>query len=319
MSETDISQSQEDFKSLEVTEHDIALERAQMLIEGERWEQALAELQKALVAEPESPLARHLSGICYLYMGEYEKAKHEEKLALELYPDFDDAYWILANIALQQEKYSEGLKAIKVALEMDPSDAEYYVTKASLLLDSNKFQAALDATDEALKLEPENESAGGIRTLALSSLGRHDEAEIQAQNVMKSAPDDPLSWYQKGAQLFAQKRLDESRHALLESLRLDPENAEAEMMLMKVMSAQKGFFALFWRWTLFLLQYPPTTQRVIIIGLFLFTRIIRGIGQSNPKLAPITIPITVIWVLFCIYTWSAESLFKLSVRKGWIK
>jgi tetratricopeptide (TPR) repeat protein len=136
---------------------------------------------------------------------------------------------------------------------------------------------------------------------------------------MAASPDSALAWYQRGLQLFAIGNFDEARHAALESLRIDPADHDAEMLLLRVMSTQKGFFSLYWRWIQWLFSFTPNVRGMILIGLFVFMRVIRGLGERNPSLMPLILPVIIIWIFFCLYTWTAAPMFRFAVRKGWIK
>lgn len=300
-------------------QYNTAIKRAKVLINAARWDNAKQELFKALSADPGSATAHYYMSVCYYNLNELDKAKNEAKLAISLSPDYANAYLSLANIALKKEKYSEGLKAIKTALELDPARVDLHVTRSALLINSGDLKKGLNAAEEALRLDPNNKTAGSNRTIALTKLGRHNEADIQANAVISGSPDSAMAWYQKGIQLFGSGKLDEAREAVLESLRLKPENKNAEELLFRIMSAQKGFFSLFWKWNLLLWKFPPSIRWIISISLYLFIRGLTNAVKQYPALTPIAAIIICIWFIFCIYTWIARSTFRLAVRKGWIK
>ena len=295
------------------------MSRARALIDVDNMDAALAELREALTHDPESVYAHYLASVCLGRLGRNAVAKFEAKEAIRLDPDFPYAYWALANVALDEEKYGEGLRAIDTALSMCPTEALFLATKSVLLFDSDKPKQALEFAENALEFDPEDETARHVRALALVRLGRQNQAEAEVLENLRENADSSVVWHQRGIQLFAQGRLDEARTAFLESLRIDPENTSAQTGLMKTISAQKGFFSMFWRWTIFLYRFSPSTRYCIIFGLYFVVKVIRIIARRNPFYRPVLLPIIGLWALFCIYTWISQPLLRLAIRKGWIK
>ncbi|MHB0935601.1 MAG: tetratricopeptide repeat protein [Armatimonadota bacterium] len=296
-----------------------AVARARALVEVEKWERALTELRQALALDPNGIEAHYLSGLCYLKLGQHEKARAAARQTVGLYPAFAPGFALLAQIDFDQDRYRNGLKQIDKALEIDPDDADYLALKAALLLNSHKTEKALQHAVEALCLDPENTFANHVRALALTNLGRHAEAEMITRTALSRDPDSAVAWYQRGVQLLGQGRVDEAKAAYLEALRIDPELTEAQDGLMKIVALRHPFFALFWRWTIYMHRFPQGMRWLIIGGMWLLMQLLKIIARGMPQFAPIILPFMVLYVLFCIYTWVAGPLFLLAVRKGWIR
>jgi TolB-like protein/class 3 adenylate cyclase len=78
------------------------------------------------------------------------------------------------------------------ALALDPSNADAYVAKSFYLsLTSHKYSEALGVTDAGLAANPNNVSLFFPRLVAENSLGRFEQAKIDAQRAMKLSPHDP--------------------------------------------------------------------------------------------------------------------------------
>ncbi len=298
---------------------DSAIERASALIDVGKWDHALQHIHSALAADPDSEYAHYLAGFCHYSLSNYKDARNEAKNAIALSPDFPYGYWLEAAVAHQQDRYKEGLKAIATALELDSEEPPFHATRAALLLGSGQAEQALGAAEEALRLDPDDDYAQSIRTLALPQLGRHTEADQQALESLRQSSGSSPAWHQRGVQLFAEGKVEEARQAELEALRLDPENEQAQEALMKTVAAKHPFFSLFWRWTIFLYRFPQRTRYFILFGLLVGVRILRMLARSSPALRPVVIAVLAAYVTFCIYTWVAQPLFRLAVRKGWIR
>ena len=295
------------------------VDRAKALIEVEKWERAQDELQQALALEPDDLETHYLSGWCALKLGQHDKARESARRALGIFPAFAPGFALLAQTDFDQDRHRDGLRQIDKALELDPDDADYLALKAALLLNSKQTEKALQHALEALRLEPENTFANHVRAIALTNLGRHAEAEMVTRTALSHDPDSAIAWYQRGVQQLQQGRVQDAKAAYLEALRIDPEMAEAQDGLMKIIALRHPFFALFWRWTLFLHRFPPGMRWLVIGGLWLVMQVLRVAVRHNPGLAPVIVPVAIVYALFCIYTWVAGPLFRLAVNKGWIR
>lgn len=296
-----------------------AIERAQTLVDAAKWDAALKEARAALASEPDSSDAHRIVGLCHYMLSNYKEAYSAAKLTLQYDPEEPWGYWLLAVTCERQNRYKEALHAIDKAIELDTEEGAFHSARALILLNSNRPEPALKSAEEALRLDPDDTEAKQVRTLALSNLGRHSEAGQEALDNLRIASDEFTAWYARAQQLFLQGSIDEARKAILEALRLNPEDEDAQSLLMRILGARHSFFGLFWRWTIFLHKFPPQARTAMIIGIIIVMRVFRAVANSTPMLRPVLVPIIALWVLFCIYTWVSQPLFKLAVRKGWIR
>ena len=88
---------------------------------------------------------------------------------------------------------------------------------------------------------------------------------------------------------------------------------------MKIVAARHPFFALFWRWSLFLYRFPKHFRYAIIFGIVIVIELLECVAGRYPSLQPVVSPLWAVWMLFCVYTWVSRLLFKLAVRRRWIK
>lgn len=303
-----------------------AIQRAQVLADLGKYDHALREAQNALAADPESSRAHYLAGLCYVHLKDYKKAEHELKQAIRLDPDWAWPHWMMANMCVPRKKIRQGLREIDLALELDSNVPMFYATKGALFLNEGKPEKALKLTEQALSMSPEHTYSKHIRTLALVNLGRHAEADQEAVSALQKAPDNSDAWYQRGLQLYSKGQFAEARAAHLEAMRLNPENARAEEALVKAIAAKHPFFGLLCWWNVFLLKFPPRTRGLIIMGIILVTRALPvgtallpvSEGVESPLLG-LSVALRVLWLLFCLYMIISRPLFRLAVKKRWLK
>lgn len=106
------------------------------------------------------------------------------------------------------------------------------------LYKQQKFDEAATEYEKALKVDPANATAKFNRANALAKQNKSDEAVKSFTQIAGDAKEAGLkakSYYNKGAVLSQQKKLEESIDAYKNALRQDPNDKEARENLQKAM------------------------------------------------------------------------------------
>jgi tetratricopeptide (TPR) repeat protein len=83
--------------------------------------------------------------------GNYDEAIVEFKRAIELKPDYSNAYVRLGEVYRTQKKYDEAFQAFRSGIEKDPQSSRGYVRLIKTYRDLGKLTEARDACLSALK------------------------------------------------------------------------------------------------------------------------------------------------------------------------
>jgi tetratricopeptide (TPR) repeat protein len=101
------------------------------------------------------------------------------------------------------------------AIELDPQYADAWSGKASSLLAQSRTEEAIKCFDKAFELDPKNQTLCEYnKAIAIESLGRYDEALMCAETLMKIFPGDYRPWFRKYHILNAAGRITEANAAL---------------------------------------------------------------------------------------------------------
>lgn len=147
---------------------------------------------------PHSPKNHNNLGDYYSRHGDYEKAIEEFKSAIELNPDYGDAYHNLGNAYRETGNNEEAIANYKKATSLNPNLWQSHQNLAARYFEEGKLDLALQELEKAIEINPQNPALYvnlGILHLQLDEKGKAKEAFQQA-------------------------------------LQLDPENQEAKEMLM---------------------------------------------------------------------------------------
>src|SRR5207245_6662809 len=91
-----------------------------LLLQRNRWEDALKEYQKALSAEPRQAGLHTSLGQSYLHAGKFEEAEKEFRLELQLDSSNEQAWIDLANLQLAKGRASEALESLTKVWGISP-------------------------------------------------------------------------------------------------------------------------------------------------------------------------------------------------------
>jgi tetratricopeptide (TPR) repeat protein len=126
---------------------------------------------------------------------------------------------------------------IKKVLDIQEILAENHQTlifKASLLFElgnllvaSKEDQAAIASYDQALKIKPDYHQAWYNRGIALSYLGRLEDAIFSYDQALKIKPDHHQAWYNRGYALDDLGRIEEAIASYDQALKIKPDAHEA--------------------------------------------------------------------------------------------
>ncbi len=127
-----------------------------------RFQEAIAEYQKAIETNPRSEIAYlGLSGI-YNVLKEYPKAESYCKKALEIDPDFAEAHAALGGIYIGSGQYQQAVFSCNKALEISPDNPEVYLIRGSAYIYSGRYEDAQRDVQRAKEVYQGQKDVNGV-------------------------------------------------------------------------------------------------------------------------------------------------------------
>ena len=121
--------------------------------------------------------------------GELDLAKAQLRKVVEFFPEFRPALYALGKFVMDEGNFQEALSRFARVVELDPYLPEGHAALADLYLRMGEPARALKSIDRALGLFPDLQGAHYLRGMALSRLGRENEAQVVLAE--SSAPASP--------------------------------------------------------------------------------------------------------------------------------
>lgn len=276
------------------------IERARLLINQSRYELATRELQKALIVDPDDPVAHALMAICLAEQKKFDRAYDEARQAAVLAPDLPYTQYVLAYVRSQQDFLVEAEQAINKAIHLDPWDADHFSLLAQIKYQQKKWQAALDAAENGLEIEAEHLGCANLRAMALNRLGRGEEAGRVLEDALAQDPENAFTHANQGWTALQRGDVKKALEHFREALRLDPTNDLARLGMVEALKARYFVYRLMLKYHFFMSRLSGRNQWWALIGLLIVSRII-------PFLF---IP----YLIFVFLSWTSDPLSNLLLR-----
>jgi tetratricopeptide (TPR) repeat protein len=137
-----------------------------------------------LAKNPAAWMANNNLGALLAHQGKLTEAIEQYERALQLKPDFSEAYNNLGNTLADQGKVPEAIQCYKRALELNPSYAEAYYNLGNVLAHQGKLSEAIQHYEWAFQLKPDYAEACYNMGVALQSEGKVAEAIQQFEQAI---------------------------------------------------------------------------------------------------------------------------------------
>lgn len=294
---------------------EVLLQRAQLLLSQQRPDQAADQLRQLLSQDPDHADAHAMLSLCMLHdRDQWHDATREAERAIHLAPDSAVSHYALATVLQKRKRLPEALTAAHEAIRLAPHLAHNYNLAASIEAQQERWSAALETASQGMSIDPDNEGCAAVRALALERLGRTSDAAREADAAVSRNPDSAEAHSMRGWTQLQQGDYKAAQESFRESLRLDPNYAFAQSGMIQALNSNHLLFRMIFRFYSFLGRMAQGARWAIIIGLFLGMRLLRGLADQYPQFAPYVIPISILYLGFCLLSWIATPLFNTFLR-----
>lgn len=290
------------------------VERARLLFRQNRLELAEGELRQALAENPDEPEAHALLALCLLAKKEWNDATHEAERAIHLAPDMSYSYFVLAVVLAGRQRIDEADKAIREAIRLDPFDPDYFATLSELLIFRARWPEAAAAAEQGLEVESDHVACTNCRAIALTKMGRREEAGLTIGSALARAPESAATHANMGWTLLEKRDPNKAMEHFREALRLNPELSWARTGIVEAMKARHFVYRWMLSFFLWMARFDSRTQWMLMIGFVVVRSVLLSVVESVPALTPLYWPIVIAYLLFAILTWIASPLFNLILR-----
>ena len=173
-------------------------------------------------------------GLAYYHSDQTEKAVAAYQKAIQLNPNFADAYGGLGVIYWRTGNIDAAIRHCQKAIKIAPENIEFHQNLTRIYWQKGRYDAAAVGYKIILELNPADENALHHLGLILLSKQAYDEAVSYFQKVLQINPDSALTHGALGVAYYKLGEADLAIQEFQEVLRLDPRNQNAHEMLKRL-------------------------------------------------------------------------------------
>ena len=159
--------------------------------------------------------------------GEYDRAIALYDRAIQLEPDFYEAWYHRGNVFGKLPDYEGALMCYEKAISLQGDRYEVWYNCGWILRKLERCEEAIASYDKAISLEPERSEVWSDRGDLLEQLEREEEALACYSKATAIQPEDVESWYRQGVILEGLEGYDRAIDCYEKVLAIQPERVEA--------------------------------------------------------------------------------------------
>ena len=168
----------------------------------------------------------------------FDGAGEHFQRAVELKPDYADAYYNFGNLFRLQGRFEEALEKYRLAVVHAPGNARAHNNVATVLVELDRLEAAEQAYRDALELFPDDGSLHNNLGTLFKVQGRLEDAERAYRKVLELNPDSQDGLRNLAATVKDLGKVEEGERLCLKALELNPGDAIALDTLGNIYMAQ---------------------------------------------------------------------------------
>ncbi len=170
-------------------------------------------------------------GIILFDLGKLQEAELSYRKAIEIKPDYAEAYYNLGNVLNNVAKLKEAELSYRKAIEIKPDYAEAYYNLGNVLNNVAKLKEAELSYRKAIKIKPDYAEAHLNLGSILIDLGKLKEAELLYRKAIKIKPNYAEAHLNLGTILRDNGKLKEAVLLYRKAIEIKPDYAEAHYNL----------------------------------------------------------------------------------------
>jgi CHAT domain-containing protein/Flp pilus assembly protein TadD len=168
--------------------------RGNELLELDKYEEAISSLDKAIELNPDYCQAWNGRGEAMRYLERYEEAIYSFDRAIEISPDSYLAWMLRGRTLNILGRYENALSSINRSIHLDPNFSPTWYLQCYILSNLKRYEKALSICNRIIEVDPDDYEAWIVRSSVLNNLGKYDDSIASSNRAIKLKPDYHIAW-----------------------------------------------------------------------------------------------------------------------------
>ncbi len=182
------------------------------------WNGAIDLFTSIIEVDTENAEVYNNLGLCYINIGDEDKAEKNYLKSIELNPQIPQCYINLADLYYKQRRLGEGINILSFAVENLPEDILFRHYLARFYMEDAKLDLAIDELIFVLEQQPDNYDAYYDLAKVYYEFGNYDSAIENFENVLEYKQDNELIYYYLAEAYQANDEIDKAISNFLKSI-----------------------------------------------------------------------------------------------------
>ncbi len=197
------------------------------LYDLQRYPDALATYEKAVEIRPDYPQAWDGQGKTLYELKKYKQALTAYDKAIQLQPLYLEA-WSGRGFTLNKlQRYREAIASFEKALEVENKDPKTWNARGEALMNLKEYDQAIKSFEKAIEFKSDYPEAWYNKAWVLQSLKRYDQAIAAYDKSLEFKPNYEQAWYNRGNALVNLNRYQDAFAAYDKAVEYKPDYSEA--------------------------------------------------------------------------------------------
>ncbi|HEY9670997.1 MAG TPA: tetratricopeptide repeat protein [Waterburya sp.] len=197
------------------------------LLDLGQFEEALASYNKAIEIKPDFYEAWISRGFVLANLGHYQDALTASNTAVKIKPDYPEGWYNQGVISGLLGSYEEALTSFKQLIAIEPNYYKAWERQGLALWSLRRDEEAIASYKKALEIKPDHYRTWELLGQALIELGRYEEALTSYEKATELKPDFVENWQRRGMILQFLGRYEEAIASFDSILGIEPNNYDA--------------------------------------------------------------------------------------------
>ncbi|MBF2016777.1 MAG: tetratricopeptide repeat protein [Rivularia sp. T60_A2020_040] len=196
--------------------------KANTFYELQRYQDALSSYQKAIEIQPEYAQAWNGKAKVLYELSSYQEALLAYDKAIQIEPDYEDSWSGRGFVLNKLQRFQEAISSFDKALKLESEAPEVWNGKGEALSNLKRYDEAIKSYDKAVEIQPEYEQAWYSKAAALYNLRRYQDALSTYEKVLELKPNNERAWYNSGNALVNLNRNNDAIKAYSKAVEYKP-------------------------------------------------------------------------------------------------
>jgi len=161
--------------------------------ENAEYSEAIDEFKHAIQLKPDYDEAYYQMGQAFFNLHRYDESLESYEKAVKLNPDHADAQFALGIITSMLSKYDESINAFKTVIKLNPKYTNAHYSLGNVYFEMENYSDAADAFEQALKIRPKYAEARYQLGLCYINLSRQFIKSAKKEHASLKKLDDSLA------------------------------------------------------------------------------------------------------------------------------